>query len=789
MYSEEPHDNRRRLSRVKDSVPPEIVSRSQLARPGSPDFSIDDDSIDLSEIWLTFRRYKWTIISFTVVAVVATIIGTSLMRPVYESVTTIQIRPPGNEILEYQNVGVDPANKLSQNNYYETQYQILRSRSLAGDVIDELNLLDNPEIRGEISQPSLMGGVKQLIGMGKGAIAAIVGDAEEARELTPHEVREKAIDRFLKKLVILPVRDSELVNIRFESFDPELAARVSNTLVEKYTQNNMQRYHEAGEQAREFLQAQLTEMQSQLKDADQALQDFAKRQDIADLANRVELSNDKLADLENSLTEIQQEKLAYKVKYDKIKAGKGRLLPEIVNNELINNLQPDLVQQRAEYAKMEGRFKPDYPEMVTLRNRIENLEGQIEEEKENIRESIVDRYESLVDQEQAIKDALQEHESTLLGLNQSSVEYNILKREVESNKELYDGLLQRMKEIGVASGVRENNVAVIDTAEPALMPFKPNMGFNAMMALVLGSVGGTGLAFFLNFLDNTVRRPEDVESLVYLPSLGVIPHIKNDKNKKFASHSSETLAFYSVDRPKTIEAEAYNSLCFNMMYSSSEGMPQTLVVTSPNPMEGKTTTACNLACVLARSGKSTLLVDADFRQPRIHKLFGQPQSPGLTQGIAAYDDLMKGQNNRCLYSSRVKNLYVLTSGSIPRNPADNLAPDRVRGLFDALGKLFDHIIIDSPPVMGMADVLFLSRATDGMLLVVSSGETTKAALKYATQRLRQVHAPLMGVVINNADLERPEYSYYHHGEYNYAIPNEIHALEIFQSRENNRKAG
>lgn len=790
MYSENPNDNGQRLTRYGDSVPAELDSYRQLTRPGTHD-PASDDVVNLSEIWLTLRKYKWTIFSFTMLAVVATIIATLLMRPVYESATTIQIRPPGNQILEYQNVGVDPSNKLTQANYYETQYEILRSRSLAGKVIDELDLLNNPEIRGEIGQRSVMAGVNQIIGGVKGVISAVLGgsDAEEEQPPTRSEIREKAIGRFLEKLTIIPVRDSELVNIRFESFDPQLAAQVTNTLVEKYIQDNMQRYHEAGKEAREFLKTQLADMQENLKEADQSLQDFAKRQDIADLANRIELSNEKLANLETRLTEVQQEKLAFKVKYDKIKAGKGHLLPEVVNSELINNLQPELINQRSEYSKMLGRFKPDYPEMVTLRNRIEKLESQIEEEKARITDSIVDRYEGLVEQEKAIKESIQEHEGKLLALNQSSVEYNILKREVESNEELYDGLLQRMKEIGVSSGVRENNVAVIDSAKPAQLPFKPNMGFNAVMALVLGSLGGTGLAFFLNFLDNTVRRPEDVESLVYLPALGVIPKIKS-KKKRGGTITPERAAFYSVDRPQSVESEAYHSLGFNLMYSSAAGMPQTLVVTSANPGEGKTTTACNLACVLAQSGKHTLLIDADFRRPRIHKLFGQPQSPGLTQGIAAYNDVVRGHDHsqRCLYSTRVKNLYVLTSGTIPHNPAEQLAPERVRSLLYALSRLFDHIIIDCAPVIGMADVLSLSRAADGVMLVVSSGETTKAALKYATQRLRQVRAPLLGVALNNADFERPEYSHYHGGYY-HPVLDESMRMRRLSHREIDRKAG
>jgi capsular exopolysaccharide synthesis family protein len=743
------------LRRIDGAPPAETDPHRQLAERGTPVYFEDEDEINLAELWLTVRKYKWTIISFTGLVVGATIIGTLLMRPVYMATASVQIEPDASRILEYQDLGGD-VNSANQRNFYTTQYEILKSRTLAASVIDELNLMDNPEINGAMGQRGILAGISQLPGLitglfrsGEGGVASV--EAQQSR----------AVDRFLGKLTVAPIRDSKLVDVSFESFSPELATLVTNTLVDEYMQANLQRYYNAGDQAREFLGEQLAGMQANLERADQSLQDFARNQGIADLEGRMALANDKLASLEQKLTEVQQQKVELQIKYERIQAGHGHNIPEIVGSQLINTLQQELIMRRAEHSELLGQFKPLYPRVLELSSRIDQLQEQIREQERYIQDSIVSRYESAAAQELALQTAIQQQEGQLLFLNERAVQYNILKREVETNKELYNGLLQRMKEVGVAAGVRENNVAVIDAAQKPLAPFKPSLRFNTLMALVLGCLGGTGLAFFLQFLDNTVRRPEDIESLADLPSLGMVPHATDENGKHARTVDPGELVFYSIKHRHSGVSEAYRSLRTSLTFSSPEGMPKTLLVTSTGPGEGKTTTASNLACVLAQNGKRTLLIDADLRKAQLHKHYGKPQVPGLTQLIARRDYT----TNSCLHQTSVENLFLMTSGTIPPNPAELLAPERVTALLDELGGSFDHIIFDSAPVLGLADALVLSRSVEEVMLIVSAGKTTKEALKFTVRRLRQVHAPLVGVVLNNVDLESPDYNYYASGYY------------------------
>lgn len=771
MEDKDQDTGRHRLVRLDEPISMAVDPHRQLAPAGlSPAWYDDDDEINLFELWLTIRKYKWVIISFTALIVGTTIVSTSLMLPVYKATATIQIDEERPKILSYQDIEGATNNPLGHKNFYATQYQILQSRSLAGTVIDKLDLLQNPEINGTTSQKGIMAGVNQLISVVSNAVADEPGTK---RVITSKEERDKAIDRFLARLTISPVSDSKLVNVSFQSFDPMLAKLVTSTLVDVYIHSNLQRHYDASSEAREFLKDQLDKMKINLERADQSLQDFAKKHGIADHEVRMELANNKLARLEEKLVDVQNQKVELGIKRDQINAGNGHVLPEVMSSGLINTLQGELVQLRAEYSELLGQLKPRYPRMIKLRQRIEQLEQQNNAEKEHILESIISRYEALVQEEKQIKAGIEKQENELLTLNQGVIQYNILKREVETNKELYSGLLQRMKEIGVAGGVRENNVAIIDEASTPMEPFAPNMKFNAIIALILGACGGTGLAFFFRFLDNTVRRPEDIEELVGLPTMGLIPANKGRNRLRTRSLSDKELAFFSINHRQSDISESYRALRTSLMFSTlNEGMPKTLLVTSTIPGEGKTTTACNLASVLTQNGERTLLIDADLRRARLHEYFDKSRIPGLTQRIMRRDLPMANY----VHETNIKNLFVITSGTIPLNPTEILGPKWISKLLERFSEIFDHVIIDSAPVMGLADALVLSRSVGGVLMVTASGQTTKEALKHSIRRLRQVNAPLLGIVLNKVDLESPEYSYYGNNYY-YNSPQAVDLLE------------
>ena len=735
----------------------------------------DDDTIDLREYWRILVKRKWIVVSVLAIVAVATLLSTMLMLPVYRSTATIQITPPNSQILEFADFSPEGQGYLAQQQFYTTQYEILRSRELAEAVVRAEGVEDHPQLNGEIRQRSLIGELRALPGAIRSALTPSATPTAET--LSPEQIRERAIRRaggaLRSRLTVEPVRNSNLVNVSVEAFDSEFAARMANALVEEYMRSTMQRRFQAGSEARDFLEDQLAEMRVELERADQALLDFAQRNQVADLEQRIEMATSTLEDLNARLSSVETELVQLDSFRRMIENGQAADINLVNENEDIRALRQQRAQLATEYASLSQRFKDDYPTLVELRNQMDTISDQIAEERTLAIRGILSRYNSLTAEAESLRDAIESREASILGLNQQGVQYNILKREFETNRELYDGLLQRMKEIGVAAGVQENNIAMIDAALPPGGPFKPNLSRNLALAMVLGLMAGVGLALVLEFFDSTVHRTEDVEALTGRPVLGLVPMVKPKQMRE--DHKVEKLpdravGHYSAKFPKSSVSEAFRSLRTSLMFSTPEGMPKTILVTSPTPGDGKTTTAINLATVMAQNGSKVLLIDGDLRKPRLHRDFGKPQSPGLTNRIAS----AQGDSGEAstILPSDVDGLFVMPSGNSAPNPAELLSSDRMNKIISMSSRAFDHVIIDTAPILGLADSMVLSRLVDGVIIVTSAGKTAKESIKSSMKRLAQVRAPVLGVVLNSVDLESPDYAYYSSYYYNYESEDE-----------------
>jgi len=451
-----------------------------------------------------------------------------------------------------------------------------------------------------------------------------------------------------------------------------------------------------------------------------------------------------------------------------IENGQAADIPLINENDEIRKLRQQRAELATEYASLSQRFKDDYPTLVELRNQMDTISDQIAEERTLAIRGILSRYNSLSAEAESLRDAIEKREQTILALNQQGVQYNILKREFETNRELYDGLLQRMKEIGVAAGVQENNIAVIDDALPPGGPFKPKLSRNLATAVIIGLMVGVGLALVLEFFDSTIHRTEDLEALTGRPVLGLVPMVKPRQMRE--DHKVEKLpdravGHYSAKFPKSSVSEAFRSLRTSLMFSTPEGMPKSILLTSPGPGDGKTTTAINLATVMAQNGSRVLLIDADLRKPRLHRDFGKPQSPGLTNRIASAQ--VDSGETSTIFATDVEGLFMMPSGNSAPNPAELLSSQRMTRIISMSGRAFDHVVIDTAPILGLADSMVLSRLVDGVIVVASAGRTSKDSIKSSVKRLAQVRAPVLGVVLNTVDLESPDYAYYSAYYYNY----------------------
>ena len=736
--------------------------------------AVDDETIDLLELWRSVLKRKWVVLSVLAIFLATAILATWLTVPTYRATAVVQINHETARILRIEDFEAAPRSWQGVEQFYQTQYEILQGRQLAEDVVARMEVWDHPELTGEIRQRSLMGELQAL----PYRVMAIFRSAPEVNLSrvvpTPEQQREMAIRRagawLRSKIQVTPRPNSRLVNVSVSAFDPSFAARMANAVVAEYIRSTMQRRYDAGQEAREFLEGQLAEMRIALERADQNLIDFAQDNGVADLQQRVDMAKSALTDLNNRLSASQGDLVQMRAFRQLIESGRGNDIRLVINDDQIRALESQRATLSTEYASLSQRFMDDYPAVVELRSQMDEVQAQIAERREDIVNDVLSEYQNLEAEVSTLQDAITQRESGILDLSQQSVQYNILRREFETNRELYDGMLQRLKEIGVAAGAQENNIALIDSALRPGAPYLPNTQRNLMMALALGLAVGVGLALMLEFLDTTIRRTEDLEKLVGRPVLGLIPMVKlkEQKQKTVGAQKANdrAVSHYSELHPKSAVSEAFRSLRTSLMFSTPQGMPKTILMTSPGPGDGKTTNAINLATVMAQNGARVLIIDADLRKPRLHRDFSVPHAPGLTNRIAGANT--EESASSAIIPTTVEGLFIMPSGSQAPNPAELLSSERMRKIIAMAARAFDHVIIDSAPILGLADALVLSRCVDGVIMVVGAGQTSKDSIKASTRRMAQVQAPLLGVVMNQVDLDSPDYAYYTAYYYNYS---------------------
>ncbi len=586
-------------------------------------------------------------------------------------------------------------------------------------------------------------------------ITGLFRSSEKSR--SGNEAETRLIDGFLSQLKIEPVRNTRLVKIHYDSHYPELSRRVSNSLATTYIYQNLEARVTATEQAKEWLNRQLDVLKAKVERADETLQAFASKHDIISLEEKENITMQRLTELNEALTKAESDRMAKEALYKQAKKRNFDSLPLILENNLIQDLKQTFVQLDAEYMRRLKTFKPDYPEMVRLKNQKDTVRKQIDTEMSMVIAGIKNDYESSLRRESLLRDAFERQKVKAMEMKQRAIQYNILKREADTNRELYNTLLQRMKEAGVSAGITAGNIQVVDQAELPTSPFKPNKRLNLLLAVVVGLFLGIGLAFFFEYLDNTVKTPEDVQELVRLPSFGMIPEIAYERRKGSGDKILFPVELVTYGHPKSILSEAYRNVRTSILLSFSEKPPKRIAISSANPAEGKTTTVINTGIALSQTGARVLVVDADMRKPRLHTVLGKGNGLGLSSFLSGNAELQS-----IVRKSKVPNLYYIPSGPIPPNPSELLGSNLFKGMMQVLGRKFDHIVLDSPPILGFADSIIVSTSVDGVILVVLGGKTPRETLQRAKETLHQVNAKVLGVVINRVNIGRSEYGYYYY---------------------------
>lgn len=691
-----------------------------------------DSRFDINEIWRIVAKWWWLITGIAVACLLAAIVISLMITPLYRATTTIEVNPEGVQVVGKQIGDVQPSSG-NERGFLNTQVGLLKSRSLAERVARSTNLANNDVL---------------------------------FEQDTPRQSREAAAAGLVQgSVTITPVRDSSLISIAIEGPNAELAARLSNAYADNFIQSNMERRYEATSYARNFLQQRIAAVKAKLEQTERELVAYAQKQGIITLSVdtggtgsvRQEQSIDAatLVQTNNALAQARSDRIAAEQRFRQSAGAQSSVAA--ISDPTVQGLGQQRAALEAEYQQKLALFKPDFPEMVQLRSRIDSLAQEIGRQRSTVSGSTSNSlradYQAALARENALQAKVNEGKAGLLALRERSIQYTILQREVDTNRSLYDALLQRFKEVGVAGGVGANVVSVVDRAQVPGGPFKPNLPLNIMIGLVLGLILGLGTAFSIEWIDDTIKTPDDVGTKLGLASLGVIPGV-----------GKGVVVREQLEDPRSQVSEAYQSVRTALQFSTDHGVPRSLLITSTRASEGKSSTALALAQTLASLGASVLLIDADLRKPT----FRGPSStsPGLSSLLAG-----SGKVADCVHPTQVERLFLLPSGQIPPNPAELLASGRFKEILDEALQRFDHIVIDSAPVLGLADAPMLASSVEGTLMVIEAGAIRRAAALNAVKRLRAAEARLMGAILTKFNALKTGYGYgygYGYGEDAYA---------------------
>jgi polysaccharide biosynthesis transport protein len=702
----------------------------------------------LREYGRILKKRTWVVIStWLIVAALATVY-TLHMTPVYDATGRIEVNRENSLNLGFkdsdQAIGADYED---YNIALETQVRILQSDAIAFQVIKNLKLDNNPAFAGAAAKPRT-----------EPPLNSLQVDA-------PFE--SSLLDRFRRGLKLSVVPRTRIVEIHYSHPDPRLAAQIVNMLINTYIEQNFKTKFESTMQTSEWLSQQLSDLALKVETSQEKLVRYQKEHDILGIDEKQNIVTSKLDELNKELTEAEGDRIQKESAYKLASAGNPEIFAKSESSSLINQLRTQESDLRMKYAEAATQFGSSYPRVMQLGNQLKQVEESIQAEDKRIASRVQNEYLSALQREKLLGTALNAQKQEANHLNESAIEYNLLKRDAESNRQLYEGLLQKLKEAGVSAGLRSSNIRIVDLARVPTSPSAPNIPRNIVLGLALGLFGGVGLAFVLESLDNTVRTPEEAQIISGLPSLGIIPLTtkliaKNGKNghprlslSSRSSESADSLELVAFARPRSELAESYRALRTSVLLSSLGSPPKVILVTSPLPQEGKTTTSINTAIVLAQRGGRVLLVDADLRRPGIHKALGLQNTSGLSTLMTGGDG-----SEDAIVSTEIPNLFVVTAGPPPPQPAELLGSTLMKDYLARWREKFDHIVIDTPPALSVTDAVLLSVEADSVLVVVRSGQTTKAALRRVRDLLAHVNARITGVVVNAFDLHSNS-SYYH----------------------------
>jgi succinoglycan biosynthesis transport protein ExoP len=758
---------------LRERRPPFPIEFNRDPVPAAYPSAATQDSV-LREYVRIFIKRKWVLIASVALVVSVVTISTLRTTPIYEAVGSIAIN-------KMDPVTFNLKDSSSAVDYYDpadldTEVRILKSDLLALQVIRQLNL-DKPTENGAGNKsPS--------------SSLELTTDA-----MQPDSARTSAVlAGFKGSMLVSLVPNTRIIEIRYRSPDKNLAARVVNTLANTYVEQNFKTRFESTMQASDWLSKQLVDLQIKVETSQEKLVKYQKEHEILGIDEKQNITTAKLDELNRELTSAESTRMEKESIYHLVQAGDsdsiaaaanvdGAARGSSANSALLEKLREQQADLKIQVAQLSTQFGPSYPKLAQLNSQLKEVDAQIQSEMRKVAARLRGDYLAALQRETMLRSALEKQKQEANKLNESAIEYSLLKRDVDANRTLSEGLLERLKEAGVTAGLRSNNFRIVDVARVPTAPSGPNILRNLGFALALGLSTGIGLAFLLENMDNTVRTPEQAQTISALPSLGMIP-LGSRSTKQVGSReklalaaSREAVELVTKSRPRSQMAESYRALRTSLLLTFAGGPPKVILITSALPEEGKTTTSVNSAIVLAQKDTRVLLIDADLRRPSIHKTFGMGPKLGLSNVLTGTATLQQA----IIPSTILPELFILPAGTPPPNPAELLASTKMKNILEELRKQYDHIVIDSPPTLSVTDAVVISTGADAVVLVIRSGHTTKPALRRARDILLQVNARVCGVLVNAVDLNSPDY--YYHYEYQGKYGRDYYQEDVLSSAE------
>jgi polysaccharide biosynthesis transport protein len=734
----------RQVGAVRDNAPG--------AHPYSSLYEEPHSAFDLLKFWGLFLKHRWVFLASTMSVLCLGYGITLLMTPIYRASTTIQIDREAAKVVDLHDDDASVA-AISDIQFYQTEYELLKSRSLAERVVADLDLANEPTFLGtNVISPWTK--LRQIV----------FGGGTEDDGISEPQRNNGAVDRVRGGLVVQPIPNSALVRLSFDDPSPSWARKIVDAISDAFIKTNLEHRYDATAYARNFLQDQLAQIKLKLEQSERDLVAYAQKEQIVNFDDQQPpLAAADLVAINSELARVRAERIQNEQLWQQAEGTTGLGLPQILADPSIQMLRDKRAVIQTEYQDKLKTFKPDFPDMQNLRAEISEIDRQIGASIAVIKQSIAAKYDASKQQEALLVKQLAENTNQVLDVQSRNIKYTILQREVDTNRTLYAALLQRYKDVGVDSGVGTNNISVVDAAQPGTK-FSPSLWKNLGLALALGLMGSALAVYVLELLDDTFKTPEEVEAALRVPVLGLTPLL-----------AKNTTVEDALGDPHSALSESFRSVRTALQFSTDGGVPKSLLLTSAHQGEGKSTTALALAQNFAQLSLKVLLIDADLRKPSLHKALGCDNGVGLSNYLVGD----RASNVFCKTST--PGLIFMSSGPLPPNPAELLSGPKMLSLLTSAHQQFDLIILDGPPVVSLADALLLASVAAGTLMIVGACNTPKNVVKRAMNRLHFARARMIGAMLSKFDAGKVglEYGYgYGYGSlyYNYSYGNDTPKL-------------